>query len=42
MTDDLGMDTEEVARAVGWAVRTLLETIQAGGTIDGQPRDGST
>jgi AcrR family transcriptional regulator len=37
MTDDFGMDTEEVAEAVGWAVRTLLETIEAGGGPTRQP-----
>lgn len=31
MTDNLGMDTEEAARATDWALRVLLETIQAGG-----------
>ena len=33
MTDDFGMDTEQVAQAVGWALRTLLEEIQAGGKV---------
>ncbi len=31
MRDDLGMETEEVAQAVGWAVRTLLENVEGGG-----------
>jgi AcrR family transcriptional regulator len=31
MRDDLGMETEELAQAVGWAVRTLLEDVEGGG-----------
>jgi AcrR family transcriptional regulator len=31
MRDDLSMPTEEVARAVAWAIRTLLESVDAGG-----------
>jgi len=30
MTDDFGMDTEQVAEAVGWALRTLLGAIESG------------
>ena len=33
MTDDFGMDTEQVAQAVGWALRTLLEEIEGGGRV---------
>jgi AcrR family transcriptional regulator len=31
MRDDLGMETEELAQAVGWAIRTLLENLEGGG-----------
>jgi AcrR family transcriptional regulator len=31
MRDDLEMETEELAQAVGWAVRTLLENVEGGG-----------
>jgi AcrR family transcriptional regulator len=35
MRDDLGMETEDVAKAVGWAVQTLLENVEAGdGPVD--------
>ena len=37
MTDDLGMDTEQIADAVGWAVQTLLEAMEAGGGPTRQP-----
>ena len=31
MTDEFGMNTEQVAEAVGWALRTLLGSIESGG-----------
>jgi AcrR family transcriptional regulator len=31
MRDDLGMSTEEIGRAVAWAICTLLENVGAGG-----------
>ena len=37
MRDEAGFDVSEAAKAVGWAIKTLLQSLQGG---SGEPREG--